>query len=231
MIFRIPVGARYFEVVVCENIERTIKEDKINRKGKLNYICRENLDKYIKEGYTIKFNCIVLHSNHIWTKFICQKEVNRQIGKKIKKESDESGIECMYFGGEKVEVCLCLLTKITFIDKTLLNKNIAKFIGMYSLYMNTHKLMFLSNDIYRILFNLKNDWTPYGNVIRNFKFFSENMRRKVSNEDEFRKVILSSIINICNMENFNDRYFSDYSIHHMTYEDVYYYNNKKISIH
>ncbi len=169
MLFRVPVGACYFEVVVCENITyENLRND---------FYENVYFDYYINNGYTIKFDCVASGYDHIWTRFICEKHSH-----------DEDG--------NYVYLCqdMSLLTKITFINKTISNKNLVNLYNIYIDYINNYKFTFLSNDMYRILFNLKNDWAPYGNVIRNFKFFSENMRRKVSNLDQYVLVYKNSIV-------------------------------------
>ncbi len=145
MLFRILVSAQYFKVVVCENIAyENLYHDFYNN---------VYLDYYINNEYTIKFDCVVTGYNHIWTSFICEKHLH-----------DEDR--------DHVYMCqpMTLLTKISFINKAISNKNIAKLFNIYREYINNYKFVFLSNDVYKTVCNLKNKWVSFENSIRAFKF-------------------------------------------------------------
>ncbi len=81
-----------------------------------------------------------------------------------------------------------------FIDKAISNKNIVKLFDIYIEYINNYKFIFLSNDMYKTVFNLKNKWASFRNSIHAFKFLLENMKWKVLNLDEYVRVYKNSIV-------------------------------------
>ncbi len=178
MLFRVPVGACYFEVVVCENItyyDQNISGDNKN----INVIFKKNYFQSLKEQLindqkkSFTFSHVEVLDGYIWTHFDYKYFVDFY---------DENYGFCT----EECVEDFVMLTKITKIDKNI-KKSTAELIDIYAEYMSGSTLRFYSELIYKILFNTFS-------YVKNLERLTENITRKVSNLTEFAAVIKSSKI-------------------------------------